>query len=332
PQRHQPDFARPHCPRRYPRQRGPAPSHSQISKHSPLTRSLFVPVSVVLPSCVSLQKRRGRCRHVSFVSAMNCGGERTGFSARFPLVRQYVIVVARAEAHCPCTSTCLARLLTQQPRQVGSRAGKSEDQFTRLGVAPRPGSRPEALLEQSGCQPQDEQVGDPPTAWPRWCGRWRRALVRPAIHVAPPPGDVGPHRHLKALEQAVIPTPSEDLSQVALERARLDPAERRHARGTNVHGPASDPIVRIPAGPVPGFAVGGNDWMLERCPSRPAVEFNRMKADEVPAVCLKFAHPMKSRSGLRKIPPPTPVRPETKPSTAPHPRAATRHGSTVVVS
>ena len=54
----------------------------------------------------------------------------------------------------------------------------------------------------------------------------------------PPPGAVGPHGQLKALEQPVIPAADEDLAQVALERARLDPAEHRDARGPNVQGAA----------------------------------------------------------------------------------------------
>jgi len=36
--------------------------------------------------------------------------------------------------------------------------------------------------------------------------------VRPAIHVPPPPDDVGPHGQLKALEQPVIPVATEDLA------------------------------------------------------------------------------------------------------------------------
>jgi hypothetical protein len=40
--------------------------------------------------------------------------------------------------------------------------------------------------------------------------------------------------HLEALEQAIIPAAAKDLAPVALDRARLDPAEHRHAGGPNV--------------------------------------------------------------------------------------------------
>jgi hypothetical protein len=82
--------------------------------------------------------------------------------------------------------------------------------------------------------------------WSSWQtpGPWRR--LRP---------DVGPHGQLEALEPAIIPAAGKDLAQVALKRARLDAAEHRHAGGPNVQRAAPDPIVRVGARPVPGFAV-----------------------------------------------------------------------------
>jgi hypothetical protein len=68
---------------------------------------------------------------------------------------------------------------------------------------------------RGGLQPVEalEHLNRPPSG-----GR-----VRPTIHVPPSPGDVGPHRQLKALNQPVIPSAVEDVSQVALKRTRLDP-------------------------------------------------------------------------------------------------------------
>jgi hypothetical protein len=43
--------------------------------------------------------------------------------------------------------------------------------------------------------------------WKTSIARARGGRVRPAIHVPPPPGDVGPHGQLKALDQPVIPRP-----------------------------------------------------------------------------------------------------------------------------
>ena len=82
-----------------------------------------------------------------------------------------------------------------------------------------------------------------------------RLRVRPPVHVPPPPPAVGPHRQLEALEQPVIPAPGKDLAQVALEWARLDPAQHGETGGSNVQRPPPDPIVGVRPRAVPGFAV-----------------------------------------------------------------------------
>lgn len=49
----------------------------------------------------------------------------------------------------------------------------------------------------------------------------------------------------------------------------------------------------------------GRDCMLAKLPARPAAELTRMKAAETPPVLRVSAHPVKIRSGLKKIPPST---------------------------
>ena len=49
-----------------------------------------------------------------------------------------------------------------------------------------------------------------------------------------------------------------------------------------------------------------------------------MNAAETPAVLRTSAQPASSNSGLRKIPPPTPVNPDSKPIAAPKPSASGR--------
>src|SRR5687767_6471449 len=62
---------------------------------------------------------------------------------------------------------------------------------------------------------------------------------------------------------------------------------------------------------------GGSCVIPARCPSSPATEFTRMKGAATPDVARVSAQPAYRRSGLRKIPPPTPVIPETNPITSP---------------
>ena len=62
-------------------------------------------------------------------------------------------------------------------------------------------------------------------------------------------------------------------------------------------------------------------------PSRPEAEFTRMKSAETAAAVLVRARRMSKSSGVRKMPPPVPVRPDSSPSPAPIEIAAGREGS-----
>src|SRR6267143_2413959 len=48
----------------------------------------------------------------------------------------------------------------------------------------------------------------------------------------------------------------------------------------------------------------------EMSPSNPAAEFTRMNAAEIPAVFRMSAQPKSNNNGLKKMPPPTPVKPD----------------------
>src|SRR3954466_13677597 len=61
---------------------------------------------------------------------------------------------------------------------------------------------------------------------------------------------------------------------------------------------------------------------LEKCPSRPAIELTSMNGAATADVARVSAQPIYKSRGLRKIPPPTPVRPDRNPIVAPHKRAA----------
>jgi len=63
--------------------------------------------------------------------------------------------------------------------------------------------------------------------------------------------------------------------------------------------------------------LSGKDLTVEICPSSPEIELNRIKALDNPPAVRGPANPTKSNSGVRKIPPPVPVNPESKPKTAP---------------
>jgi hypothetical protein len=92
---------------------------------------------------------------------------------------------------------------------------------------------------------RNRTVGRPPSRALTASARIQPSSSRPS-RAPPPPDDVGPHCQLKTLDQPVIPAPGKDRTQVALERARLDPAEHRDARGPNVQGAAPDPMCTPP--------------------------------------------------------------------------------------
>lgn len=61
---------------------------------------------------------------------------------------------------------------------------------------------------------------------------------------------------------------------------------------------------------------------LEILPSKPAIELTKTKLADSPDDWRVSAHPITSKSGERKIPPPVPVNPESKPIAAPERSAA----------
>ena len=62
---------------------------------------------------------------------------------------------------------------------------------------------------------------------------------------------------------------------------------------------------------------GGSCPTLVRFPARPAIETHRMKPADMPDVFRTASHPKNRISGLRKMPPPVPVRPDSAPIPAP---------------
>jgi len=69
--------------------------------------------------------------------------------------------------------------------------------------------------------------------------------------------DNRPQLRQQAMGATIMPPAAEDLPQVPLERPGLEAAEHREARGAIVQGAAPDPVVRVRARSVPGFAVEG---------------------------------------------------------------------------
>src|ERR1700736_972183 len=62
----------------------------------------------------------------------------------------------------------------------------------------------------------------------------------------------------------------------------------------------------------------------------PAMELTRMNNAETAAACRMWAHRKNKRRGVRKIPPPVPVRPERNPTAAPVPRATGALGGVTI--
>ena len=63
--------------------------------------------------------------------------------------------------------------------------------------------------------------------------------------------------------------------------------------------------------------VGWNCVRVEETPRSPEMEFTKMKLAATPEITLMGAQWKNTKIGLRKIPPPTPVRPDRKPNPAP---------------
>src|SRR3954454_25076527 len=75
-----------------------------------------------------------------------------------------------------------------------------------------------------------------------------------------------------------------------------------------------------------GSAKTGKCFVLLKLPSKPVAELTRINNAETAAAVLVRAQRISSSSGVRKIPPPVPVRPDSKPKPAPIDRAAGSEG------
>ena len=75
-------------------------------------------------------------------------------------------------------------------------------------------------------------------------------------------------------------------------------------------------------------ANAGMDCLALINPARPAIEFTKINNAETADACFVFAHLEKSKRGVRKIPPPVPVRPERNPIPEPTASAVGKGGGT----
>ena len=86
--------------------------------------------------------------------------------------------------------------------------------------------------------------------------------------------------------------------------------------------PTYDPMVPPTTAEIAiGNAKKGNCFVPEIFPRRPAMEFTKMKPAETADAVFVRDHFIKTNSGVKNIPPPTPVTPERKPRPAPTDRA-----------
>lgn len=102
-------------------------------------------------------------------------------------------------------------------------------------------------------------------------------------------------------------------------RAKTKASKRRAVNSDIPLSPTSDPThAPAPAAanqkPIPL----GSEPSLEEITANPAIEFRSVKNAEVPAAVRASDHPVRMSKGLRKMPPPMPVRPEIKPIHAPN--------------
>src|SRR5690348_924431 len=84
------------------------------------------------------------------------------------------------------------------------------------------------------------------------------------------------------------------------------------------YDPIAPPTIAGTARYIPSV---GRKCCAEKYPTNPPIEFTKIKSADIAAACLIAAQRQKRRSGVRKIPPPVPVRPERNPSPAPTPIA-----------
>src|SRR5712691_5639999 len=102
-------------------------------------------------------------------------------------------------------------------------------------------------------------------------------------------------------------------------------SSRRSVTSASRRTPNSEPTMPpTTTAPAHSGAALGSACTLMVSPKRPATELTRIKAAETLALWRGSAHPITRRSGLKKMPPPIPVSPETKPSPAPKSSASIR--------
>src|SRR6266508_3792257 len=137
--------------------------------------------------------------------------------------------------------------------------------------------------------------------------------------------DVGGRRQDDRDRRAVVP--DHDTSSLAPATTRTAARSRRSARFGRRPLPRPAPTIPPTAAAAPQSAIPlGSAARLAGLPSRPAKELTQMNAAETAAVGLGSAQWARSRRGERKIPPPTPVSPESSPIAAPQKRAAASGG------
>src|SRR5260370_41610585 len=78
-----------------------------------------------------------------------------------------------------------------------------------------------------------------------------------------------------------------------------------------------------------GRANNGSCRVLLMLPARPEIELTRMNSAETADAVFVFAQRMKIKIGVRKIPPPVPVNPESSPRPAPTETAMVFEGGCV---
>ena len=92
--------------------------------------------------------------------------------------------------------------------------------------------------------------------------------------------------------------------------------------------PSAPPTATAPSSASAGF---GNAPPRERLPSSPALEFTRMKSALTAAAFFAVAQRISNNNGVRKMPPPVPVSPASRPSAPPVPSATGSDGGPATI-
>ena len=103
----------------------------------------------------------------------------------------------------------------------------------------------------------------------------------------------------------------------------------RLLRAVPAQPPAYRPLPEETAGDLPqafDCSAAGSSGATRITPSSPAIELSRMKAAAIPDITRTSAQRRNSSSGLRKMPPPTPVSPDSRPSAAPQANSSADDG------